>query len=81
MGRLHSFTYFKNEYANAHEWLEARISSLVVSGEGADELVSMARTLAAKLDAGDLQEEYESDMDGDGYFKDTGWYSPEMDDN
>jgi hypothetical protein len=76
----YGFTFFKNEYETAHEWLEQAISRLAekTTGDGAAELVSMARELARQLDGDAIQDLYQSDMDSDDYFKETGWYSDEM---
>jgi hypothetical protein len=42
------------------------------------ELVTVARELARALDADAIQDLYQSDMDVDDYFKESGWYSSEM---
>ncbi len=77
----YGFTYFKNEYNSAHEWLDAWIDRLAAqtSGDGAAELVSIAWDLAARLDADTIEDEYQSDMEDDDFFKESGWYSSEMD--
>lgn len=34
-----------------------------------------------KLDGDTIQDAFQTEMDDDGYFKETGWYSPEMSDD
>jgi|SRR5579872_1047186 len=76
----YQFIYHKNEYDSAHDWLEAEVSRLAsgVTGAHSARLVEMVRELARELDSDQIQDLYQSDMDDDGYFKETGWYSEEM---
>jgi len=37
----------------------------------------MARELARELDGDQIQDLYQSDMESDDFFKESGWYSPE----
>lgn len=70
---------FHKQIGSAHEWLDGRIAELSTGAEA--ELLSIARELAGKLDSDTIQDIFQSDMDSDGYFKETGWYSNEMQDN
>jgi hypothetical protein len=77
----YQFSYFKNEYSHPGDWLECRIDWLAkeTNGPRSAELISLARDLASKLDGDTIQDLFQSDMDSDDYFKESGWYSPEMD--
>ena len=76
----YQFEYFKQPYAHAGEWLEEHIAYLAkeTSGRTAGALVSLARDLASKLDGDAIQDLFQSDMESDEFFKETGWYSPKM---
>lgn len=75
----YGFTYHKNEYGNAHKWLESQIDKYAEMSDG--RLVQLAKELARELDEDKIQDLYQSDMDEDGYFRVTGWYSDEMEGN
>ena len=61
----------KYKYSSPHDWLESRIASLAdsVTGNGAAELLSIVRNLALRLDSDQIQDDFQSDMEADGYFK------------
>lgn len=42
------------------------------------ELYDMASAMAEKLDGDQIQDLFQSDMEDDDFFKESGWYSPEM---
>lgn len=75
----YSFTYYKNEWATAHEWLDSHIDSLTFGISGpVGNLASLAKELATKLDGDQIQDLFQSEMDDDDFFKESGWYSDEM---
>ena len=43
-------------------------------------LVNCAQMLGNALDADMIQDLFQPDMEDDGYFKEAGWYSDEMED-
>lgn len=55
-------------WAHPIEWLHDRIDG----HESLDELKACARTLASMLDGDQIQDEFQSDMDADGYFEPEG---------
>ena len=73
---FYNFKYHKQEYNGPHDWLDGYIT-LIMDG-ARPELVTVARELARALDADAIQDLYQSDMDVDDYFKESGWYSSEM---
>jgi hypothetical protein len=78
----YQFEYHAQEWDSAHEWLFSHIDSLTFGVSGPiGNLVSLAKELAAKLDGDTIQDLYQSDMDEDGFFKESGWYSSEMEDS
>lgn len=54
------------KYANAHDWLEERITGT----SDLDYLRGIIRSLAGKCDGDDLQDIFQSEMSADGYFDD-----------
>jgi hypothetical protein len=76
---FYGFTYWKQPYEHAQEWLQDWIGRLAeeTTGRCANELISLARTLAGELDGDKIQEIFQADMAGDDFFKDSGWYSDE----
>ena len=57
------------KWKTAHEWLEHHLRRAYYGGPGArTELLHCARNLANKLDADQIQDIFEADMDADGYF-------------
>lgn len=82
---FYQFTYFSNPYQSAHDWLTQTIqthAAEIVDRDGgnthAAALVSIANELASNLDSDEIQDSFQSDMDDDDFFKQTGWTSPEM---
>lgn len=65
---FYQFEYHSNEFATAHEWLASKSRDPYLLA------------ILNKLDADTIQDAFESEMDDDGYFKESGWYSPEMED-
>jgi len=55
-------------WESPHDWLDSHLEK--VSAEPG-ELLSEAKELARKLDADQIQDIYQSDMDADGYFDKT----------
>ena len=54
------------KYANAHDWLEERITGT----SDLDYLRGIIRSLAGECYGDDLQDIFQSEMSGDGYFVD-----------
>lgn len=52
------------QWATAYEWLEEYLRN------HPEQAHSIAMSLAMKLDADSIQDEFQSDMDADGYFTD-----------
>ena len=83
---FYQFEYHEQEYPSAHDWLDCKLSAIahdIPSGRWdgkVTELVSIAKELSLKLDGDQIQELFQSDMEDDGYFKEAGWYSSEMED-
>lgn len=82
---FYQFAYFNNPWSSAHEWLSATIQDHAAQIEDRDggnthaaALVSLCNDLTGKLDGDEIQDLFQSDMENDDYFKQTGWYSPEM---
>ena len=84
----YQFTWHQQEYESAHDWLNQYIASLDRpesdtgnrrTADAITYLSQIARDLGALLDGDQIQDLYQSDMDADGFFKQTGWYSPEYD--
>ena len=84
----YQFTWHQQEYESAHDWLNQYIASYdqaewdTVNGRKADgstHLAQIARDLGSVLDGDQIQDLFQSDMDADGFFKESGWYSPEWD--
>jgi len=55
------------KWSNPQEWLQQYIDGLSYS-----ELLQEAKNLASMLDADQIQDAYQSDMDAQGYFKEIG---------
>lgn len=80
---FYGFTYFKNPYSHAYDWLYGRLGDLandesLVDNPKATQLYNFARDMVEKLDADQIQDLFQSDMEEDDFFKETGWYSSEM---
>lgn len=77
---FYGFSYFQNPYTSALDWLHSRLDTLAqkTEGDGAADLLDIARTIAGQLDGDTIQDLFQSDMDNDDYFKKTGWYSDQM---
>lgn len=79
----YGFKYEENQWESAHQWAECHIQYLMGSvvdegGIGCDgnalaKLVYMARAFLRKLDADDIQDEYQNEMEEDGFFVKPGW--------
>jgi hypothetical protein len=63
---FYQFEYHKQEWGSAHEWLESK--------SGDEYLLAVID----KLDGDTIQDVFEKEMEEDGFFKTSGWYSPEM---
>jgi hypothetical protein len=79
---FYQFSYFEQPYSHASEWLDGHINDLAkgTNGPQAAELATLARDLARKLDGDQIQDLFQSNMDSDDFFKESGWSSPEMGD-
>ena len=77
---FYSFTYWSQPWSHAQEWLQDWIANLgkETTGARANELISLTRTLAGELDGDQIQNVFQSDMDSEDFFKESGWYSDEM---
>ena len=64
----YQFEYHSNEYATAHEWLASKTSDQYLMA------------IIDKLDGDTIQDAFQNEMADDGYFRESGWYSPEMED-
>lgn len=73
---FYQFTYWTNPWSSAQEWLIDKIKDLGIGAEV--QLVGIAIQCAQSLDSDTIQDLFQSDMEDDDFFKDTGWYSPEM---
>lgn len=71
---FYGFTHHAQPWSSAHEWLNEKLSGLD-SGTG---LLEYASAMAGVLDGDEIQDLFQSDMEADGYFKASGWYSDEM---
>jgi hypothetical protein len=81
----YQFTYHDNPWSTAHEWLLDTVRDHAASIQDTDggkthsmALVSIVNDLVSSLDADTIQDHFQSEMDDDGFFKESGWYSPEM---
>lgn len=74
---FYGFEYHENEWSSAHDWLR---SFLIDAAEDclAAKLLNAAQELANALDADTIQDLFQDEMEDDGYFKEAGWYSDEM---
>lgn len=77
---FYGFTYHYNAFTSPHDWLDAYISDLQIKAQYAETLATLTRTLASLLDGDRIQDMFQSEMENDGYFKKSGWYSEEMPD-
>jgi hypothetical protein len=59
----------KYKFENAHDWLDSYLTRLAEANDVAA-LFSEAKNLALMLDADQIQDEYQTEMDNDGYFDD-----------
>jgi len=82
---FYQFTYHDNPWSIAHEWLLDTVRDHAASIQDTDggkthsmALVSIVNDLVSSLDADTIQDHFQSEMDDDGFFKESGWYSPEM---
>ena len=55
-------------YANAHEWLKNHIDSQPVNVDRSEYWRNLVMTLAKLVDADEIQDIFERDMDEDGFF-------------
>lgn len=61
----------KYKWANPQEWLLEKAESYSRASETA-ELLSIIQTLVLKMDADSIQDDFQSEMDADGYFRPEG---------
>lgn len=54
------------KYESAHEWLELKAATWTY-----DELLGQFKQLIYKLDGDTIQDQYQDDMDRDGYFEEA----------
>lgn len=64
------------QWGHPAEWLESRLTTLA-DDENMNEILSIARDLASKVDGDALQDLFQSDMDADGYFDDLDAPTPD----
>ena len=76
---FYGFTYHKNQWTCPLDWINDYLNRKAQEND-ISELLEAAKSLASKLDSDTIQDIYQSDMDEDDFFKETGWYSPEMGD-
>lgn len=87
----YGFTYFKQPYGHPAVWLNEKLTSIahreIEAIRCADftaddlrvtELYNMASAMAEKLDGDQIQDLFQNEMEYDDFFKESGWYSPEM---
>ena len=72
-------TMTRYKWNTAHEWLLEKAQEYARANNAA-ELLSIIDTLVPKLDSDTIQDEFESEMDADGYFDDLD-AKPEDDEN
>lgn len=60
----------KQHYDNPHDWLDAYLTRLADNNDIAG-LFAECQTLANLLDADAIQDEYQTEMDKDGYFSEV----------
>jgi hypothetical protein len=65
---FYQFEYHSNEFATAHEWLASKSTDQYLLA------------IIDKLDGDTIQDAFQKEMDEDDYFKESGWYSSEMED-
>jgi|SRR5580704_7194736 hypothetical protein len=63
---FYQFEYHAQEWESAHEWLASKSRNQYLLA------------VIDKLDADQIQDVFEREMDEDGFFKESGWYSSEM---
>ena len=56
-------------WANAHEWLRNYVDRTPVDTDRSDFWRNLVMSLASKLDSDEIQDEFEREMDADGYFE------------
>ncbi len=56
-------------WATPHEWLLEKAEQHAAKNDAA-ELLSILNSLVPKIDADTIQDEFQSEMDADGYFRD-----------
>lgn len=59
----YGFEYHDNPWSDAHSWLDSK------------PICDYLRALLDKLDGDTIQDAFQNEMEEDGYFKETGWYS------
>lgn len=73
----YGFTWHENPWGSALEWLEDCLKRLWPVGDH-EALWQIVSTLVRLVDSDTIQDEFQPDMEEDGYFKKQGWYSSEM---
>ena len=79
--KFYDFTYHKNEYESAHDWLQKTVqhhASMIGECTHSAALLGIINDIIPELDGDTIQDLFQSDMDADGFFRETGWNSSEM---
>lgn len=71
---FYGFEYWENPWKSVHDWLDEHIDNATTADQ---ELFSIAKSLARSVDGDTIQDLFQDEMEDDGYFKETGWYSDE----
>lgn len=77
---FYGFSFHENSWSSPQAWLEEQIDNAAAglpTSRAASNLVDYARTLLGAMDADQIQDLFQSDMEDDGYFVKEGWYSNE----
>lgn len=81
----YGFKYEENQWESAHQWADVTLDTWAMAvcpaldkngGEGLfqfDKIVSMAKLFMRRLDGDDIQDEYQNEMEEDGFFVKPGW--------
>ena len=82
---FYQFEYHDNPWSSASEWLQdtiqrhaAQIQDWNGGNTHSTALMSFVTDILLDLPPDTIQDRFQSDMDDDGFFKESGWYSPEM---
>lgn len=76
----YGFSFHANPWDGPQDWLRDVIQghAAETQGPGAAPLVSILDSVLSLLDADQIQDTFQQEMDDDGYFRAEGWYSSEM---